>query len=54
VDVHGRAVDVVIATPAPDLEAVITKLELALAACAFGEEGEHLLRVITNDIRRLA
>jgi len=51
---HLRAVDDVIATPAPDLAAVIRKLEVGLSTAVFGYEGQHELRIITDDIRRLA
>lgn len=50
------AVDSFILTPAPDLASVVAKIEMGIDDGAFdgGAEAERMLRVLADDIRRLA
>lgn len=53
---RADAVNTVILTPAPDFASVVRKIELGLGDGAFdgSDEAERMLRVLADDIRRIA
>lgn len=53
---HSDAVNAVLLTPAPDLEAVIAKIELGLGDPALDDDeaAQRMLRILADDIRRIA
>lgn len=56
VETHTEAVNAVIRTPAPDLGAIVSKIELGISdgPVAGNDAAGRFLRVLADDIRRIA